>query len=155
MKILYYSIATGLGVGYSPVAPGTAGTILAALIAYFLFEENTVYLFVATVIFFIIGVAAGSFVEREQKSKDPSIVVVDEIVGMWISLLFVPHLWWSFLIAFALFRLFDVLKPFPANSIQNLKGGLGIMMDDVVAGIYALIGTHLLVSMLNYFQVQL
>jgi len=155
MRILYYSIATGFGVGYSPLAPGTAGTIMGVLIAYFLFGGNLLFLFLAISILFIIGIAAGSFVEREQKSKDPSIVVVDEIVGMWISLLFVPHFWWSFLIAFALFRLFDVLKPFPANSIQKLKGGLGIMMDDVVAGVYALIGTHLILGMLNYFQVRL
>lgn len=155
MKILYYSIATGFGVGYSPLAPGTAGSILAVLIAYFLFEGNSVYLLAAAIIFFIIGVATGSFVEREQESKDPSIVVVDEMVGMWISLLFVPCKWWSFLIAFALFRLFDVLKPFPANRCQKLKGGWGIMMDDVIAGAYALIGTHLLPGILNYFQVRI
>lgn len=150
MRSIYYIIATGFGLGYSPIAPGTAGSILAVLVAFFLFEKGTLFLIVSIIVIFIIGTMAASFVEKDKKSKDPSLVVIDEVAGMWISLLFVPHLWWSFLITFGLFRLFDVIKPFPANKIQSLEGGLGIMLDDVIAGIYALIGTHLILMIINY-----
>lgn len=150
MRPIYYIIATCFGLGYSPIAPGTTGSILAVLVAFFLFEKSTFFLIVSIIVIFIIGTIAASFVEKDKKLKDPSLVVIDEVAGMWISLLFIPHLWWSFLVAFGLFRLFDVIKPFPANKIQNLEGGLGIMLDDVVAGIYALIGSHLILMIINY-----
>ena len=89
---------------------------------------------------------SASFIEKERKTKDPQLVVVDEIVGMWISLLLVPCLWWTYLVALMFFRLFDVLKPFPVNTVQDLRGGIGIMLDDVIAGIYALICIHLILQ---------
>jgi phosphatidylglycerophosphatase A len=150
MRLVYYIIATGFGLGYSPIAPGTAGSILAVLVAFFLFRGSTTYLFISIILILVIGIIASSYVEKDRKSKDPSLVVIDEVAGMWISLLFVPHLWWAFLIAFGLFRLFDVVKPFPANKIQNWDGGLGIVLDDVIAGIYALISTHLILMFINY-----
>ncbi|NIU01416.1 MAG: phosphatidylglycerophosphatase A, partial [Nitrosopumilaceae archaeon] len=137
MRIVYYTIATGFGLGYSPVAPGTAGSILGLLIAYFLIRGNTVYLVIASVVCFGAGIISATAVERDSGIEDPSLVVVDEIIGMWISLFFIPYLWWSYLIAFLLFRFFDVVKPFPVNSIQKLQNGWGIMMDDVLAGVYA------------------
>jgi phosphatidylglycerophosphatase A len=144
MKPLYYTIATGFGVGYSPIAPGTAGSILALVLAFFLFRGDALYLIIATIVLAGAGIMSASFMEKERKIKDPQLVVVDEMVGMWISLLLVPCLWWSYLIAFVFFRLFDVVKPFPVNSVQNIHGGIGIMLDDVIAGIYALICTHLI-----------
>lgn len=152
MRLIYYIIATGFGLGYSTVAPGTAGSILALLVAFFLIKGIVLYLIITIVVFFFMGVIASSYVEKEKEIKDPSSVVIDEIVGMWIGVLFIPHLWWSFLIAFALFRLFDIIKPFPANSLQKLGGGLGIMIDDVIAGVYALISTHLILLFINYLR---
>lgn len=152
MRVIYYTLGTGFGLGYSPIAPGTAGSILATLVAFFVIKGNAPYLIIAIIVIFTIGVIASSFIEKEREIKDPSLVVIDEIVGMWISVLFIPHVWWSFLIAFALFRFFDVVKPFPANNLQKLHGGLGIMIDDVIAGVYALISTHLILLLVNYLK---
>jgi phosphatidylglycerophosphatase A len=150
MRVIYYTLGTGFGLGYSPIAPGTAGSILATLVAFFVIKGNAPYLIIATIVVFTVGVIASSYIEKEQEIKDPSLVVIDEIVGMWISVLIIPHVWWSFLIAFALFRFFDVVKPFPANNLQKLRGGLGIMIDDVIAGVYALASTHLILLLINY-----
>ena len=152
MRVIYYTLGTGFGLGYSPIAPGTAGSILATLVAFFVIKGNAPYLIIATIVIFTVGVIASSFIEKEREIKDPSLVVIDEIVGMWISVLFIPHVWWSFLIAFALFRFFDVVKLFPANNLQKLHGGLGIMIDDVIAGVYALISTHLILLLVNYLK---
>jgi phosphatidylglycerophosphatase A len=149
MRSVHYTIATGFGLGYSPIAPGTAGSILALLVAYFLMQDNPVYLIVATIICFGIGIVSATFVEKDRGIEDPSLVVVDEIVGMWISLLFIPIVWWMYLIAFLLFRLFDVVKPFPVDSAQKLSRGWGIMMDDVLAGVYALIVMHIIILIIN------
>lgn len=144
MKRFHYLIATGFGLGYSPVAPGTAGSLLALVSAYFIFKAYHPFLIIATIIFFAGGIVSAAFVENDQGAEDPRMVVVDEMVGMWIGLLFVPHYWWAYFIAFALFRLFDILKPFPINAAQRLSGGWGIMMDDVLAGLYTLGCIHFL-----------
>jgi phosphatidylglycerophosphatase A len=148
MKIFYYTIATGFGVGYSPIAPGTAGSILAAALAFFVFGGNTLSIIIVTIMFFGAGTASASNIEIESKIKDPQFIVADEMVGMWISLILVPHLWWTYMVAFLFFRLFDVVKPFPVNTMQNLDGGIGIMLDDVMAGIYSLICIHVVLLFL-------
>jgi len=82
-------------------------------------------------------------VERE-KGEDPSVVIIDEIVGMGISLVFLPKDWRLFVIAFILFRIFDIWKPLFIDNIQNVKGGLGIMLDDLLAGLYTLFAVHII-----------
>jgi phosphatidylglycerophosphatase A len=135
-------LATGLCTGYSPVAPGTAGSLLALILLWFLHPSDFI-LGSCIVILFFPGVWASTRVEREEVQKggksDPSIVNVDEIVGMGLSVIFLPDaVSKAWLIAgFLLFRVFDIFKPFPANRAQNLPGGWGIMIDDVIAGIYA------------------
>ena len=143
MRIFNYIFATGLGAGFSPVAPGTAGSILAVLIIYFIPPISPWLLILSLFILFWVGVYTGGQLEKEL-GEDPSQVVIDEIVGMGISLLFLPLDWRLLLIAFILFRLFDIWKPFPVKLAEKMHGGLGIMLDDVIAGIYALIGVHLL-----------
>ncbi len=143
MRIINYILATGLGTGFSPLAPGTAGSILAVLVLYFVPPFSPWLLLAILFVLFWIGVYTGGELEKEL-GEDPSKVVIDEVVGMGISLLFVPHDWRLFLIAFVLFRLFDILKPPPIDQSQQLPGGLGIMIDDVLAGIYALAGVHIL-----------
>lgn len=144
MRFFHYTIASGLGLGYSPVAPGTAGSLLALGIAFYLLHGSTIFLLILTIVIFFAGTLSATYVEKDSQKHDPSLVVVDEMIGMWISLLLVPHIWWAYLIAFALFRFFDIVKPFPINSLQNLPDGWGIMLDDVGAGIYALIATHII-----------
>jgi phosphatidylglycerophosphatase A len=143
MRIIHFLTATGFGMGYSPIAPGTAGSLLASIFAYFILSGDAVLLSIMTFLFFFIGVYSSTYVEKDLSREDPSIVVVDEMVGMWISLIFIPPLWWKYLIAFTLFRFFDIIKPFPVNKLQNLPEGWGIMLDDVGAGIYALLATHI------------
>lgn len=135
--------ATGLATGYSPVAPGTAGSLLALLALWFLHPVSPVFLVSALVLLFPVGVWASSRVEREEVQKgrkhDPSIVNIDEIMGMGMSVVFLPasapKAW--LVAGFFLFRFFDIVKPFPIDHSQRLPGGWGIMTDDVIAGIYA------------------
>lgn len=140
-------IATGLFTGYFPKVPGTAGSALA--LAIFLFSGiGDSYLFIPLIIFtFFIGVLTSSILEKSLGS-DPSVVVIDEIVGMWISLLFLPSNLIIIISAFLLFRIFDIVKPFPCRKAEKLKLGWGIMLDDVVAGIYANLGLQIAVLIL-------
>ncbi len=143
MRFFTYLIATGLGVGYFPAAPGTAGSILTVLVIYLVSPISTLYLIIVLTVLFLIGIYCSNMVEKE-KGEDPSLVVIDEMVGMGVSLLFVPVDWRLFLIAFVLFRIFDIWKPFPIDQSQEMKFGVGVMIDDVIAGIYAVIGVHLI-----------
>jgi len=143
VRVLNYIIATGLGTGFSPIAPGTAGSLLTVILVY-LFSPFPVLLFIGILlVLFFLGVYSGGKLEAEL-GEDPSRVVIDEIVGMGISLLFVPVSWQFFLLAFVLFRVFDIVKPEPVRSAEKMSGGWGIMLDDVVAGVYALLAVHLL-----------
>lgn len=143
-KISIFSklVATGFFSGYAPIAPGTAGSLVAVLIYWFFINSNF-QLLVITLLFFILGILTSAEFERRD-GHDPSIVVVDEMVGMWISLLYVEKRVSSVLISFFLFRLMDVIKPPPAKKFDNMNGGLGIMMDDVIAGVYANILTQII-----------
>ena len=143
-------IGTGIYSGYSPAAPGTAGTAVAALIYIFLkwfgfIELATPFTYILFVIWIIIiGVWSAGVLEKEVSKKDPSIVVIDEVAGYFISVAFLPYTIYTIVGAFIVFRVFDVLKPFPANISQKLKGGYGIMADDIIAGIYSCIILHVL-----------
>ncbi len=143
-KALIFSVGTGLGTGFSPIAPGTAGSALAALIAFFLLKGNPFWLLTSLLFCLPIGVFAASWIANHLRMPDPSIVVIDEVVGMWIALLGVAWSWPWYLLAFLLFRIFDVLKPPPVRQLESLRGGLGIMLDDVMAGVYALLCVHLI-----------
>jgi phosphatidylglycerophosphatase A len=130
-------LATGLGSGYSPLAPGTAGTVVGLLLFWPMHGVPLVYQVAATLVLFLFGVQAATIVERETGLKDPGIVVVDEIIGVWITLLMVPWTLAYVVAGFLLFRVFDVVKPFPARRAESLPHGWGIVCDDVMAGIYA------------------
>jgi len=135
-------VALGLasvgGVGYSPVAPGTAGSLV-ALIALWLIPFSPSGLVMTLVAVTALGIWAGSRVERAFGTKDPGVIVIDEVAGMLLSVLFLPRTIVVLATAFLLFRLFDVWKPFPARESQVFTGGLGVMLDDLIAGAYALL----------------
>lgn len=147
-------IGTGFGSGFSPVAPGTAGALLAFAVWYVLsFLVSASALLWLTVLlvlaFTVVGVWAANRLEQAW-GEDPSCVVVDEMVGCWITLLAAPagHLWYG-LAAFGLFRLFDIWKPLGIRRMENLPGGIGVMMDDVLSGVYGfiiLIGVRWLIA---------
>jgi phosphatidylglycerophosphatase A len=139
------AIASGLYSGYSPVAPGTMGSLVG--LAFFLIPgfSSPWLLLLVTLITLGIGVSVSTRFSTDL-DPDPSFVVVDEIVGMWIALLFIPLTPLSIVISFLGFRLLDIVKPFPCRRLEKLPGGWGIMLDDVAAGVYANIITRIIIG---------
>ena len=136
MKYFYFWIATFLGVGKLPKAPGTWASLVAALFFYPLIEYPETLGAVLVGIFFI-GVLACDRYAKELKDPDPSSAVIDEVLGMGIALLGIPSDWPYVVMAIVLFRLFDIWKPFPIRRLEKLPWGWGIMVDDLMAGLYA------------------
>jgi phosphatidylglycerophosphatase A len=138
---LALQLATWFGCGYSPVAPGTAGSLAALAIGILLHEYAGFtgwHFLVLAAVLFVPATWAATTTARVKNLKDPQIVVVDEVLGQWIALAGAVTLnWKSYLAAFALFRLFDIWKPPPVRQLEALPGGLGINADDVMAGAYA------------------
>jgi len=130
-------IATGGYAGYSPIVPGTVGSLVGLLLYFPMSGTHAFVRLGITAALFALGVWASSRAEQVFKTKDPRPVVIDEIVGMWLSLISSASEPLHFLAAFLLFRFFDVVKPFPAGRAERLKGGFGVMADDVIAGLYA------------------
>jgi phosphatidylglycerophosphatase A len=130
-------LGTGFGAGLSPIAPGTAGTLVGLVTFWPLIALPRAVQAGLIVVVSLVGVWAASLVARREGRKDPGLAVVDEVVGMWISLFCVPWSLANVVAAFFLFRAMDVVKPFPARQFERLPGGWGIVADDVMAGIYA------------------
>ncbi|MFA7320952.1 MAG: phosphatidylglycerophosphatase A [Dokdonella sp.] len=143
-------IASGFGSGFSPFAPGTAGSAAALVPWLFLRELPMPWLLGVIIVAFLIGVWASAIVIDRLRISDPGVIVWDEFVGQWITLL--PLLlWpapWPWMIAgFFLFRLFDVWKPWPCSwADRRVKGGFGVMLDDAMAGAYAALVLALLLA---------
>jgi phosphatidylglycerophosphatase A len=141
-----WTAGTFFGIGLIKPGPGTWGSLAAAALWLFAARAahlNTISLATATAIAALaatlVGIAAGSIIERESGSEDPGFVVIDEVAGQWIALAVCPVEIWHVVLTFALFRLFDIVKPWPARQLERLHGGMGIMLDDVAAGVYALV----------------
>ena len=136
---LALAIAT-CGVGYLPLIPGTFGSLVGVGI-FLLLSRTAAGLVVAIVVIAIAGIWAGSRTEELVGRKDPGKIVVDEVAGQLIATLPLAFFaQWSIvtvMVSFVLFRFFDIVKPYPANKLQELKGGFGVMYDDLVAGVYA------------------
>jgi phosphatidylglycerophosphatase A len=130
-------LATAGGAGYSPWVPGTAGSLVGVVTFLGVALLPPLAQVAATVVLFGLGVVASTRTAEMLATKDPGVVVVDEVVGQWTSLLFLPLNPWTVLAGFLLFRVMDVVKPWPARDFEALPGGLGIMADDVMAGVYA------------------
>ncbi len=145
MKINFFEKLLGSGFysGYIPFASGTFGSFAALLIYFIPGFENPIILIPVTIIFIFYGILLGNKFEKLY-GKDPSECTIDEMVGMWITLMFLPKNLVVAAIAFFIWRIFDIIKPYPARKLESLHGGLGIMIDDVVAGIYSLITMHLI-----------
>jgi phosphatidylglycerophosphatase A len=171
LPFLIRCIATGFLSGYSPWASGTVGSVVGAM---FFLIPGFVHPFVlasAIIAALFLGVYASKLVAQvegnrltksAQRAKDrfqpdshhgpdPSIVVIDEIVGMWIAMFAIPLSLTSVVVAFVLFRVFDIVKPYPAKQVEQYQNGWGIMLDDVVAGIYANIATRVIIAILVAF----
>jgi phosphatidylglycerophosphatase A len=134
-------IASAFGVGLAPWAPGTFGSLAALLPWYLWLRELPPSIYLAVVaLAFALGVVAAHWVIGKTKIEDPSVVVWDEVVGQWLTLFLAPPGWFWPLAGFALFRLFDIWKPWPVRwADRQLHGGFGAMLDDLLAGAYALL----------------
>ena len=136
-------LGTVFYVGRTPFAPGTMGSLV-ALLAWFILKPlmiDPLFLLITGGLFFI-GIAVSTILIEAWNEKDPKEIVIDEWVGMWISLYLVPHtILWGF-VAFFFFRLFDILKPGPVQMMDDMDDSIGVMMDDVVAGILACLVTQ-------------
>ena len=132
-------LASVFGAGYSPVASGTVGSLVTA-VALWLLPFTPLRIAVTLVVVTVIGIWAGGRVERVLGRKDPGVIVIDEVAGMLLSVIVLqPRSLAVLVTAFLLFRLFDIWKPFPARESQALTGGMGVMVDDLIAGLYTLV----------------
>ncbi|WP_374604300.1 phosphatidylglycerophosphatase A [Arenimonas sp.] len=140
-------IASGFGSGFSPKAPGTVGSVVALLPWWFFMKDLPLPAYLAVVAAgFALGWWAAHWVIHETKIEDPGLVVWDEYVGVWITLLAAPAGWPWMLAGLVLFRIFDITKPWPVSwADRKLHGGFGAMLDDALAGLYALAVLQLLV----------
>ena len=137
MKRFAKIIATFFGVGYLPVMPGTWGS-LAGLLVYVIFLKTNLSLHVLSFsIALILGFIASKDSQAMFGKKDPGVIVIDEVAGILLVFIFVPFSALNLIFGFFLFRLFDTLKPAPAGSFEKLPGSYGIMLDDIIAGVYS------------------
>jgi phosphatidylglycerophosphatase A len=131
-------VATVGGAGYAPVAPGTVASALTVLVLWLVpFTRAGLLLFVAVIV--VLGTWAAHHAEPAIGGKDPGAIVIDEVAGMALSVLVFPLTLPVLVTGFLLFRLFDIVKPFPARGSQRIGGGVGVMIDDLIAGLYALL----------------
>jgi phosphatidylglycerophosphatase A len=130
------AIATGLGVGYIRFAPGTVGSLL-GLAVWAVMPASLTAQAVTILVVFAVGAWSASVAERRLNATDPGPVVIDEVLGMLVTLFMQPVGWAGALVGLLLFRVFDVVKPYPANRLERLHGGVGVMADDAMAAIYA------------------
>ncbi|MCK5852825.1 phosphatidylglycerophosphatase A [bacterium] len=152
-KNLSKFIATFAGVGLFPIAPGTVGSIAGLGVLWAMsFASSESYQVILQLLFLIIfipvGVMASSAYEKHFGKIDPKEVVVDEVVGIMITLFALPFTWINIIAGFILFRFFDIVKPFPIGKLQNIKGGWGIMADDIAAGIVSAVILRILIIIL-------
>ncbi len=143
-------IATGIGVGYSPLAPGTCGTLLAVPIFIALWRAHSPFYEAALIALFFLSIWAAGRAERIFDKKDDRRIVIDEVVGFLITMLWLPVTPLILVTGFCLFRFFDILKPFPIRQIERrVTGGLGVTLDDVLAGIFSNILLHVLYAIVG------
>jgi phosphatidylglycerophosphatase A len=152
LKINFFEnfIGSGFLTGYSPVASGTAGSLAAILIYLVPGFENLFVIIPAALVFIVYGIYLGNKFELKF-GKDPAQCTIDEVVGTWISIIALPKTVGIIVTAFIVWRILDIIKPPPARTLEKLKGGVGIMIDDVISGFYTLIIMHLVVYLLCLF----
>lgn len=151
-------IVTFFGVGYTPTAPGTAGALAGGILFYLLsmvlfktgldFYTAQLVLAILTIVVLLVSVRSIKNLS-ETWEHDSQRIVIDEVVGIWIAMLFIPQSWLNYLLAFILFRFFDIVKPLFIRKIDKMKTSWSIMLDDVVAGVYA----NLTLQLIIYFMI--
>ena len=139
-------LSFGFGAGLSPIAPGTMGTLIAIPIFLLLATFSPVIYLILVFIMFFVGCWSSSLTAEALGVHDHPGIVIDEIVGYLITMIFIPITWYWVILGFLLFRLFDIWKPWPISiADRQVKGGLGIMLDDVLAALYSLLSLHIVI----------
>lgn len=156
VKIDFFTmlIASALFTGYFPVASGTVGSLFAVLFVLIPGFYNPVVLLTLSLIFFFVGIVVSNRM-MQRYGEDPSVVVIDEVIGVWISLFIISMFGYEKILlvsvlSFLTFRVFDILKVFPGNYFDRMNSGVGIMMDDFVAGVYSGFVSVLLIKVYLY-----
>ena len=154
MKSIHKIIATAFGAGYAPIAPGTAGALLGCMVlaayTHFIGFNNNTNFQIGFSIIIILTTLAGVWATKNLQAEwgeDPSKVVIDEVIGVWINLLFVPLTWQNICLGFVLFRFFDIAKPLGIRKMEAFENGWGVMLDDVLAGVYG----NIVLQLILYF----
>lgn len=151
MKQLNFLAATFFGIGKIPFAPGTWASLAAAPLFYFLLPVPLVHAVVLVAVYFL-GVYTSGQYARSIGETDPSSAVIDEVLGMGLAMFLIPKQWPFVVMAFLLFRIFDIWKPYPIRRLEKLPWGWGIMTDDLVAGLYALAWVHIGRVLVDYIK---
>ncbi|MEH8017881.1 phosphatidylglycerophosphatase A [Rheinheimera muenzenbergensis] len=142
-------LALGFGSGLAPKAPGTCGTLAAVPLVALLLWAGNIYLLLFVLLGSVLGVYICGQTAKDVAVHDHGAIVWDEIIGYGITMLWVPLQWHTLLLGFVLFRLFDIVKPWPISWLdKKVHGGVGIMLDDIVAGIFALLALQTILAML-------
>lgn len=152
---IWWWLATWFGSGLAPKASGTAGTIVALPFAWLIKSYyGNIGLFIAAIIIFFVGWwASNEYMKYYPEKHDPKQIVVDEVAGIWLLLSILPNTWQGYLVGFVVFRFFDVLKPYPISlADRKIKGGFGVMFDDILAAIYPYIIVCIIFSLFAYNQ---
>lgn len=149
MLFVALALATSAGIGYLPFAPGTFGSLAGLLIWWLLPGSAAIQLgFIAGL--FVLGSWSAGIAERHFGSTDPGPVVIDEVMGMLITLFLNPVGWAGATLGFLLFRASDIIKPYPSNRLEGLHGGLGVMADDAMAAVYANLALRAVLTLSNW-----
>jgi len=138
MKILSKVVSTFFGIGFIPFAPGTlTSMVIVLLYKYYLYRFSWPLYALILILLFFIGVYVSTKYSTALNKKDPRKIVIDEAIGQLLVLFRMSNAWFPVLSCFILFRVFDIVKPFPIKKVETLPAGWGIMLDDVVAAVYA------------------
>lgn len=146
MKQVWLLLATFFYIGHMPVAPGTWASLVTGVLVYFIGPYWRAHFYIQLIVIgviFLAGIRAAGVAEIHYKKKDPRFCVIDEVAGQMVSLLLVPHKIGFYIAGFFLFRFFDIIKPPPIKKLEKAPYGIGIMIDDIAAGLYALVVLHL------------
>ena len=142
-------ISTGFFIGYIPVAPGTFGSLVGLPLAFILARINLPIAIIGVVLFIFVAMWFAGKAEQILKQSDPGCIVIDEVAGLLLTIFLLPTSWITLCLGFILFRLFDILKPFPIRRLEKgVRGGTGIVLDDILAGIYANLCLRLVIYLL-------
>lgn len=147
MNRLYYALSTCFYLGASPVAPGTFGTLggVAIAVALTFTSHYLLGLCIAVGLLYVVGRGLGDWAEKHAEGKDPGFFVIDEVIGYLVTVAWIaPPSWLTLVVGFVVFRFFDIVKPPPVRQLERFRGGDGIILDDVAAGLYGLIVMALL-----------